>query len=174
MARTSFPTRSEWEANGKTRATLAKHLLAHPGTFESAQEPKFATERTSLFGLVFREAGTVVPSTFDVVLTNVAESFTEDFKRMAFLTGCEELFFGFTTGGVWRMRKFASLQFSPWECGKRQRAQFFSGSSPGNEFRNLVAIASSDWNSRSKTDEGLSSPSPVNSFTCEVSAFLSV
>jgi hypothetical protein len=37
-----------------------------------AQEPKFATESTSSFGLVFREAGPVVSSTFEVVATNVA------------------------------------------------------------------------------------------------------
>ena len=40
--------------------------------FLNAQEPKFATESTRLFGLVFREAGPVVPSTFEVVATKVA------------------------------------------------------------------------------------------------------
>jgi hypothetical protein len=36
------------------------------------QEPKFISESTSWFGLVFREAGPVVPSTFEVVATKVA------------------------------------------------------------------------------------------------------
>jgi hypothetical protein len=36
------------------------------------QEPKFASESSRLFGLVFREAGPVVPSTFEVVATKVA------------------------------------------------------------------------------------------------------
>jgi hypothetical protein len=36
------------------------------------QEPKFISESSRLFGLVFREAGPVVPSTFEVVATKVA------------------------------------------------------------------------------------------------------
>jgi hypothetical protein len=37
-----------------------------------AQPSKFATASISLLGLVFREAGPVVPSTFEVVATKVA------------------------------------------------------------------------------------------------------
>lgn len=43
-----------------------------PRLVSQIQEPKFASESNRLFGLVFREAGPVVPSTFEVVATNVA------------------------------------------------------------------------------------------------------
>jgi hypothetical protein len=43
-----------------------------PSLLYQIQEPKFATESTSWFGLVFREADPVVPRTFEVVATNVA------------------------------------------------------------------------------------------------------
>jgi hypothetical protein len=36
------------------------------------QEAKFISDSNRLFGLVFREAGPVVPSTFEVVATKVA------------------------------------------------------------------------------------------------------
>ncbi len=43
-----------------------------PGKSRFAQGAALATKSTSLFGLVFREAGPVVPSTFEVVATKVA------------------------------------------------------------------------------------------------------
>jgi hypothetical protein len=43
-----------------------------PSLLYQIQEPKIATESTSWFGLVFREVGPVVPSTFEVVATKVA------------------------------------------------------------------------------------------------------
>lgn len=43
-----------------------------PSFFSQIQEPKFASESNRLFGLVFCEAGPVVPSTFEVVATKVA------------------------------------------------------------------------------------------------------
>ncbi len=56
-------------ASEKRQQAAAVHVVR---LFLNAQEPKFATESTSLFGLVFREAGPVVPSTFEVVATKVA------------------------------------------------------------------------------------------------------
>jgi hypothetical protein len=38
--------------------------------------------------MVLREAGPVVPSTFEVVATKVTKTVTEGFKRMAFVMGC--------------------------------------------------------------------------------------
>ena len=43
-----------------------------PSFFSQIQEPKFASESNRLFGFVLREAGPVVPSTFEVVATKVA------------------------------------------------------------------------------------------------------
>jgi hypothetical protein len=43
-----------------------------PSLLCQIQEPKFASESNRLFGLVFREAGPVVPRTFEVVATKVA------------------------------------------------------------------------------------------------------
>ncbi len=43
-----------------------------PSFLSQIQESKFASESNRWFGLVFREAGPVVPSTFEVVATKVA------------------------------------------------------------------------------------------------------
>lgn len=56
-------------ASEKRKQAAAVHGVR---LFANAQEPKFATESNRLFGLVFREAGPVVPSTFEVVATKVA------------------------------------------------------------------------------------------------------
>ena len=72
VRRTSFPTRSDWESELENSLYVSQAPPTAPRHLGSIQEPKFATESTSLFGLVFREAGPVVPSTFEVVATNVA------------------------------------------------------------------------------------------------------
>ncbi len=43
-----------------------------PGDTCNVQDSMFASESTSLLGLVLREAGPVVPSTWEVVRTKVA------------------------------------------------------------------------------------------------------
>jgi hypothetical protein len=82
-------------SSGNAHFRFAKHVI------QCAPDARLgrASDSTRSFGLIFREAGPVVPSTFEVVATKVASSVTEGFKRMAFVMGCGLFFFGFTMGG---------------------------------------------------------------------------
>ena len=72
VRRTSFPTRSDWESELENSLYVSQAPPTAPRHLETAQEPKFMRDSNRWFGLVFREAGPVVPSTFEVVATNVA------------------------------------------------------------------------------------------------------
>lgn len=50
----------------------ANHFELLPRHHGSAQQPKFMSDSNRWFGVVFREAGPVVPSTFEMVAIQVA------------------------------------------------------------------------------------------------------
>lgn len=122
-----------WLGVGQTVGSLLSHTAAvhEARLFLNAQPSKFISESSRLFGPVLREAGQVVPSTFEVVATKVASSVTKGFnpdsevpsnrgipaprnsgirvQANGLRDGLRAAFFGFTTGGESGMAHVASM-----------------------------------------------------------------